>query len=469
MSRERRGGLSGFPEWSPPQRWVELRLLDRLRETFELHGFAPLQTRSVEPLSQLLRKGETDKEIYVLSRLQADAEGDHGSDPDDRLGLHFDLTVPFARWVVENAGHLTFPFKRYQIQPVWRGERPQDGRFREFVQADIDVVGAGDLPAHHEVDVALVMAEALQRLDVGAVRVRVSHRRLAEGFLSGVGVTDTAAGLAALDKLDKIGPERVRDLLESGGATSAQAQACLDFASLRGPGAVDAALGLARRHGAVDDGITEGAERLAALVAVANDAVPGVVEADLSIARGLDYYTGTVYETELVGHESVGSVCSGGRYDDLASEGADRYPGVGLSIGVTRLLSRVFGAGVEASRRVPTCVLVAVDSDEDRHRSDAVARALRARGIPADTAPTAAKYGRQIRHADRLGIPFVWFPARPGDSDGDPAEPAEGAAAGMTGHEVKDIRSGDQSPADPNAWEPPAADRWPSVARPLSD
>jgi histidyl-tRNA synthetase len=453
VSRDRRGGLSGFPEWSPPQRWVELRMLDRLRETFELHGFAPLQTRSVEPLSGLLRKGETDKEIYVLSRLQADPGEADGEVDDDRLGLHYDLTVPFARWVVDHAGRLTFPFKRYQIQQVWRGERPQDGRFREFVQADIDVVGSGDLPAHHEVDVALVMAEALHRLDVGAVRVRVSHRRLAEGFLRGLGIADVSAGLAALDKLAKIGEERVGDLLAAGGASPAQARACLEFASLRGRDAVERATALARRHGADNESTAEGAQQLAALLAAAADAVPGVVEADLSIARGLDYYTGTVYETELVGHESLGSVCSGGRYDDLASDGADRYPGVGLSIGVTRLLSRVFAGGVTASRPVPTCVLVAVESEAERRRSDAVARALRARGIPADTAPSAARYGKQIRHANRLGIPFVWFP------------PSPGASAG----EVRDIRSGDQHPADPATWEPPDPDRWPIVVRPSAD
>jgi histidyl-tRNA synthetase len=436
--------LSGFPEWTPAQRWVEMRMLDRLRDTFELHGFAPLQTRAVEPLSQLLSKGETSKEVYVLSRLQGQGGDKDGAGDEDRLGLHFDLTVPLARWVVENAGQLTFPFKRYQIQPVWRGERPQDGRFREFVQADIDVIGNGTLPDHYEVDAALVMVEALLRLDVGAVRMRVSHRRLAEGMLRGAGIDDPAAGLAALDKLAKIGPEAVGTLLEAAGASPAQAAVCLEFAGLRGDGAVEAAVDLAARHGIGGDLVDEGAARLAALVSAAGSVVPGAVIADLSIARGLDYYTGSVYETELVGHERLGSICSGGRYDELATDGSVHYPGVGLSIGLTRLLSRVFANGLTASRAVPTCVLVAVDSEDERGRSDAVARALRARGIPADTAPTAAKYGRQIRHADRLGIPFVWFPA------------AEGPG------QVKDIRSGDQVPADPDTWQPPAADLVPS-------
>ncbi len=441
--------LSGFPEWTPAQRWVEQRLTDRLRHTFELHGFAALHTRSVEPLSQLLRKGESDKEIYAVQRLRDSPEiAASDASSEDRLGLHFDLTVPFARYVTEHAGQLAFPFKRYQIQQVWRGERPQEGRFREFTQADVDVVGSGTLPDHYEIDLPLVMVEALRGLDIGEVRVRTSNRRLAEGFLSGIGVTETAAALAAIDKLAKVGPEGVGALLRAGGATPEQVRLILEFASLRGPGAVGAAMALAQRHGAHTPLFEEGADRVAALLAGAAAAAPGAVEADLSITRGLDYYTGAVYETELVGHEGLGSICSGGRYDDLATVGAVAHPGVGLSIGVTRLVSRLFGAGLTATRAVPTCVVVAVDSDEQRPHSDAVARALRARGIPADTAPAAAKYGRQIRHADRLGVPYVWF-----------------CGTGTSG-EVKDIRSGEQVAADADSWQPAQEDRWPAIARP---
>jgi histidyl-tRNA synthetase len=446
VTGSRVAGLSGFPEWAPPQRWAEARLVDRLRHTFELHGFAPLATRAVEPLSRLVRTGETDKEIYVLSRLHADDDGPVG---DDRLGLHYDLTVPFARWIVENAGRVTFPFKRYQIQPVWRGERPQEGRFREFVQADVDVIGSAELPDHYEVDAALVMIEALHGLDVGRFRMRVSHRGLTEGFLRGIGMSDVGAGLAAIDKLAKIGPDGVGRLLSEAGTRGAQVAAVLEFAALRGPSAVADVLELAARHGATSDELSHGAERVSRVVAEADAVQPGAVQPDLSIARGLDYYTGTVYETELVGHEGLGSVCSGGRYDDLASDGERRHPGVGLSIGVTRLLSRVFGHGLSSSRHVPTCVLVAVSDEGARDRSDAVARALRRRDIPADTSPTAARYGRQIRHADRLGVPFVWFPG------------AEGAA-----DEVRDIRSGQQVTADPASWTPPEEDRWPSLILP---
>src|SRR6188508_952585 len=207
--------LSGFPEWLPAQRLAEQQVLDRLRRTFELYGFAPIETRAVEPLDQLLRKGETSKEVYVLSRLQEDPDepAARGHREAERgLGLHFDLTVPFARYVLENAGHLAFPFRRYQIQKVWRGERPQDGRFREFVQADIDVVGAGALPYHYEVELPLVMAEALgalREIGVPPVRILVNNRKVAEGFYRGLGLTDVDAVLRNIDKLDKIGPDRV--------------------------------------------------------------------------------------------------------------------------------------------------------------------------------------------------------------------------------------------------------------------
>ncbi|WP_407317746.1 histidine--tRNA ligase [Isoptericola halotolerans] len=444
--------LSGFPEWLPDGRVVEQHVLDVLRRTFELHGFAGIETRAVEPLDQLLRKGETSKEVYVLSRLQAEGE-DGAADPgrgEKQLGLHFDLTVPFARYVLENAGRLVFPFKRYQIQKVWRGERPQDGRFREFAQADIDVVGAGELPYHFEVELPLVMAEALGELrDIGVpeVRVLVNNRKVAEGFYRGLGIEDVEGVLRQIDKLDKIGPERVAELLVAEqGAGAQQAGACLDLAGISGTelDVVERVRALADRHGARTELLEEGLRELSTLIEAASERAPGVVVADLKIARGLDYYTGSVYETVLVGHEELGSICSGGRYDTLASDGKNTYPGVGLSVGVSRLVSRLLSAGlVTATRGVPAAVLVAVSDEATRAASDEVAAALRARGIPTDVAPSAAKFGKQIRFADRRGIPFVWFP---GDE-----------------HQVKDIRSGEQTGADPATWEPPAADLRPRV------
>jgi histidyl-tRNA synthetase len=450
--------LSGFPEWLPDGRVVEQHVLDSLRRTFELHGFAGIETRAVEPLDQLLRKGETSKEVYVLSRLQEDPESADSSDRAGKLGLHFDLTVPFARYVLENAGHLAFPFRRYQIQKAWRGERPQDGRFREFVQADIDVVGAGVLPYHYEVELPLVVAEALGALrDIGVppVRILVNNRKVAEGFYRGLGLTDVDGVLRSIDKLDKIGADAVAALVVGeSGATDAQAAACLELAAISGDdeSVIDRVRALAAQHGVTHELLDEGLAELGALIRAASERAPGVVVADLKIARGLDYYTGSVYETVLVGHEQLGSICSGGRYDTLASDGTTTYPGVGLSVGVSRLVSRLVGGGlVRATRSVPSAVLVAVTQEEDRGRSDAVAAALRSRGIPVEVAPSAAKFGKQIRHADRRGIPFVWFLGQ-ADEDGV-----------VAGDQVKDIRSGDQVPADAQSWRPPAEDRWPRV------
>lgn len=442
--------LSGFPEWLPSGRIVEQQVLDTLRRTFELHGFTPIATRAVEPLSQLLRKGETSKEVYVLRRLQADDSAGVPSDSD--LGLHFDLTVPLARYVLENAGKLQFPFKRYQIQSVWRGERPQDGRFREFIQADIDVVGSGQLPAHFEIEVPLVIADAFSALaqyGVPPIRISVNNRKVAEGFYRGLGLDNVDDVLRAIDKLDKIGEEGVIAELIAAGATAEQANACLQLAALNGrqlPNAevIEAARAVARSFGAATELFEEGLAELAALSAAADRRAPGVVVVDLKIARGLDYYTGAVYETSLVGHEDLGSICSGGRYDTLASDGKATYPGVGLSIGVSRLVARLLGVGlVTPSRDVPAAVLVAVNDEASREASDLVATQLRSRGIPVEVSPNAAKFGKQIQYAQRRGIPFVWFV---GDND-----------------QVKDIRSGEQVAAESQTWLPPQEDWWPRI------
>ncbi|MET7835355.1 histidine--tRNA ligase [Micromonospora sediminicola] len=433
--------ISGFPEWTPAQRMIEQFVLDRIRATFELYGFAPLETRSVEPLDQLLRKGETSKEVYLLRRLQADADGPAG---DDALGLHFDLTVPFARYVLENAGKLQFPFRRYQIQKVWRGERPQEGRYREFLQADIDIVDRDSLPAHYEAEMPLVIGDALRSLPIPPVRIQVNNRKICEGFYRGIGLTDPEAALRAVDKLDKLGPAKVADLLaETAGASEAQAKACLALAEISAPDASFA--DAVRALGVSDPLLEEGIAELTAVVETAAAHAPGLCVADLRIARGLDYYTGTVYETQMIGYERFGSICSGGRYDNLASSGSVRFPGVGISIGVTRMLGLLFGAeALSVSRSVPTCVLVAVTAEEDRAASDAVAAALRSRGVPTEVSPSAAKFGKQIRYAERRGIPYVWFPGADGD-------------------EVKDIRSGEQVAAAAGEWTPPRADLKPLV------
>jgi histidyl-tRNA synthetase len=449
-----RGGpatsLSGFPELLPSQRFVELAVLDRMRSIFEVHGFAPVETRAAEPLDSLLRKGEIDNEVYVLRRL-------HAEDGDAGLGLHFDLTVPFARYVLDNAGHLDFPFRRYQIQKVWRGERPQTGRYREFTQADIDVVGRDTLAAHHDVEIARVMAEALGELDfLPPLRLQVNNRKLIEGFYLGVGATDVPAVMRIIDKLDKEPADSIaKQLVDDAGLTEDQAGQCLALADIRASDSsfVSRVWALGVAHQLLDEGLDELGAVLEGCAPINASPRTVTVEADLRIARGLDYYTGTVFETRMSGHESLGSICSGGRYDSLATDGKTTYPGVGISLGVTRLLMPLFQQGVlSADRSVPSVVLIALPSDEDRERCTAIAQVLRSRAIATEVAPSPQKFGKQIRYAERRGIPFVWFPSGSDDAD-----------------EVKDIRSGDQVAADPATWMPPFEDLRPQVVSTMKE
>jgi histidyl-tRNA synthetase len=442
--------LSGFPEFLPAQRVVEREVIASLSRTFELHGFANIETRVVEPLDRLAKGGEIDKEIYVLRRLHATDE-EAAAAPDKQLGMHFDLTVPFARYVLENAGKLEFPFRRYQIQPAWRGERPQEGRYRQFTQADIDIVGRDTLGAHHDVEVVRVMVEALDALPVPGLSFQVNNRKLIQGFYRGLGIPDVTTAIRVIDKLDKLPAEAVAEqLVSEAGATPEQAQRCLELATIRvsDTSFVEQVQAL----GVTDELLDEGLAELAAVIEGCADAVNDHVrvEANLRIARGLDYYTGTVLEIFMDGYERLKSVGGGGRYDQLASDGRTTYPGVGVSFGVSRTLVPLLADGVLAgSRPVPSAVLVAVTDEESRREAAAVANALRRRGIPCEVSPTAAKFGKQIRHADRRGIPYVWFTST--------------AADGSTTHEVKDIRSGNQVAADPAGWEPPVEDLRPQI------
>ena len=436
--------LSGFPELLPAQRVVEQQVLDILRHTFELHGFAGIETRSVEPLDALLRKGDTSKEVYLLRRLQEESPDGHAG-----LGLHFDLTVPFARYVLENSGHLLFPFRRYQLQRAWRGERPQEGRYREFTQADIDIVGQGELAFHHDVEVMRVMVEALAALPIPPVSFQFNNRKLIQGFYRGLGIEDVTGAIRVIDKLDKLPAEEVtRQLVEDVGATSEQAAQCLDLATIRvsDTSFVERVRGLGVDDELLDTGLSE----LAAVIDGCADATTDrvAVEANLRIARGLDYYTGTVVEIYMAGYERLKSVGGGGRYDALADDGRTTYPGVGVSFGVSRTLLPLIADGVlDGSRPVPSVVLVAVNDEDARADSTAVAARLRARGVPCEVAPSPQKFGKQIRFAERRGIPYVWFlPSSEGH-----------------GHEVKDIRSGEQTPADADAWAPPVEDLHPHI------
>ena len=322
--------LSGFPEWSPEQQLVEQNILGELRATFELYGFTPIETRSVEPLDTLLAKGETDKEIYALKRLAEEGTGDVG------FGLHYDLTVPFARYAVQNYNELTFPFKRYQIQKAWRGERPQEGRYREFLQADIDVIDRGSLSLHFDAEILSVVHEALAALPIPPVVIHVNNRKITEGFMRGLGVEEDALvpAMRVLDKLDKVGADGVRAMLP---LEDRVVDKLLALAQVRSEltSFIDAVNSLNVTHDLLDEGLDE-------LRFVMQEAEANVL-ADMGIVRGFDYYTGTVYEGVMEGHESIGAVASGGRYDNLAAGAREPLPGVGISIGVSRILGRLFG------------------------------------------------------------------------------------------------------------------------------
>ena len=364
--------------------------------------------------------------------------------------MRYDLTVPLARYVVENAGRLTFPFRRYQIQPAWRGERPQEGRFRQFTQADIDIIGVDELPFHHDVEVVTAMVDALARLPLPPLTLCFNNRKLIQGYLEGIGVEDIASTLKMLDKLDKVDrSEVVRLLVEQVGLDARTAERCLALATIRSPD--ESFVEQVRALGVTSELLDTGLEELRAVISASRAVTTENVRvvADLRIARGLDYYTGTVVEIYMEGFEHLKAVGGGGRYDALAIDGKTTYPGVGISFGVSRSIVPLVTRGLLTSTRpVPSAVLVALVSQEERQASTELARRLRARGIACEVAPSPTPFGKQIRFADRRSIPFVVFPAVDG---------------GLP--QVKDIRSGEQIDLDPESWVPPAADLRPTVVR----
>ncbi|MEU3017922.1 histidine--tRNA ligase [Nocardiopsis sp. NPDC007018] len=426
--------ISGFPEWTPQVRAVEQRWLDHIRAGFESFGFASVETPSVENLDVLTAKGETSQEVYTLHRLQADAR----DDSDARLGLHFDLTVPFARYVAQHFNELTFPFKRYQMQRVWRGERPQEGRYREFTQCDIDVINVDSVPLHFDAELPRIVHRVLSGLDIPAWTLNVNNRKVLQGFYEGLGVKDPIAVIRAVDKLHKIGEDGVREILTGEGLTTGQIDPCLALARIRGTGVVEEV----RALGVTSDLLEEGLTELAFVLDDLADLPEGSVVADLSIARGLDYYTGTVYEASFDDDPGYGSICAGGRYEDLAGQFIrKRLPGVGISIGLTRIFAKLVAEGrIEAGRVCPTDVMVVVPGAERRAEALRTGELLRARGFNTEVFHSTAKVGKQIQYASKKGIPFVWFP--PFEEGGE--------------HEVKDMARGEQVTADPAAWSPTA-------------
>ena len=395
--------LSGFMELLPARQVQMERFLQVLRETYALYGFTPLDTPVIEAAEVLLAKGggETEKQIYRFEKGDSD------------LALRFDLTVPLAKYVAQNYGVLSFPFRRFQIGKVYRGERAQRGRFREFYQADIDVIGDGALDVVNEAEIPAVIYRTFAALGLRRFQIRVNNRKILNGFYAMRGLTEKAGDvMRTVDKLDKIGPEKVRALLVGEvGLAPSDADEILRFISIRGANAqVLEALEQYRGKNQLFD---KGLDELHTVVRYL-DAF-GVPEdhfsVDLTIARGLDYYTGTVYETTMTDHPEIGSICSGGRYDDLAEYYTDKkLPGVGISIGVTRLFYVLEEQGLLNEEPVtsPADVLI-IPMSEDFGTAAQTATALRDAGIRTQLYTEQKKFKAKIGYADKLGIPYVIF------------------------------------------------------------
>ncbi|MDD6245328.1 MAG: histidine--tRNA ligase [Firmicutes bacterium] len=403
MEKIRPHTLSGFMELLPgPQTQLEA-MMEILRRTYSLYGFTPLDTPAIEAADVLLAKGggETEKQIYRFQKGDSD------------LALRFDLTVPLAKYVSLHYGELSFPFRRYQIGKVYRGERAQRGRFREFYQADIDVIGDGKLDISNEAEIPSIIYKTFSQMGLRRFQIRVNNRKILNGFYAMLGLSEQSGDIMrTVDKLDKIGAEKVRTLLvEECGLADESADEILRFIAIRGTNAevLTALEGYRGRNEVFDLGLDE----LTAVVKYLG--AFGVPEenfaVDLTIARGLDYYTGTVYETTLLDHPEIGSVCSGGRYDNLAEYYTDRaLPGVGISIGLTRLFYVLGEQGMlnPARNTAPADVLVLPMTD-DLTQAVRTATLLRDAGIRTQLYCEQKKFKAKIQYADKLSIPYVLF------------------------------------------------------------
>ena len=416
--------LSGFMELLPaPQMQLE-RMMSILRETYSVYGFTPLDTPVIESAEVLLAKGggETEKQIYRFTKGDSD------------LALRFDLTVPLAKYVAAHYSELAFPFRRYQIGKVYRGERAQRGRFREFYQADIDIIGDGKLDIINEAEIPSIIYRTFSTLGITKFKIKVNNRKLLNGFYSMNGMSERAGNIMrTVDKLDKIGAEKVRQLLiDEVKMLPCKAENVLDFMAITGTNTeVIAAL---ERYRGMDETFDQGLDELITVTKYLKDF--GVPEenfaVDLTIARGLDYYTGTVYETTLLDHPEIGSVCSGGRYDNLAEYYTDRpLPGVGISIGLTRLFYVLNEQGMLNENRVmaPADVMI-VPMTDDLEAAVRLATELRAQNIRVQLYAEQKKFKAKIQYADKLHIPYIIFLGE------------DEIAAGTVS--LKDLRTGEQ-------------------------
>jgi len=404
--------MPGVLELLPLDQIAFQRMLDVIRRNYERFGFLPVETPVIEFSDVLLTKtgGETERQVYFVQSTGALAQEKDRPE----LALRFDLTVPLARYVAEHEHDLSFPFRRYQMQRVYRGERAQRGRFREFYQCDIDVIGKDALSVRYDAEIPAVIYSVFRELDVGAFTIQMNNRKLMRGYFEGLGIDDAEKQMLVLrevDKLDKRGPQYVRDTLtgEAFGLSQEAADRILDFVQVRSTSLADAWAKL-DALGSGGETFEQGRAELKEVLGLLRDF--GVPEThfvlNLSIARGLDYYTGTVYETTLNDHPDIGSVCSGGRYENLAGQYTKSHlPGVGISIGLTRLFWQLRDAGLIERAQSTVDVLVTQMDAADLPHYIALATELRQAGIATEVVMEGGKLGKQFKYADRAGIRFV--------------------------------------------------------------
>lgn len=431
MSKVQPRTLSGFMELMPARQIQFDRMMAVLRESYSLYGFTPLDTPIIEASEVLLAKGggETEKQIYRFQKGDSD------------LSLRFDLTVPLAKYVAQYSGQLAFPFRRFQIGKVYRGERAQRGRFREFYQADIDIIGDGKLDISNDAEIPAIIYRTFTSLGLKRFQIRVNNRKILNGFYAMLDLThESGAIMRTVDKLDKIGAAQVKELLmaEEIGLNAEQAGEIMRFIAIDGSNAevLQALEGYRGRHPLFDEGLDE-------LTTVARYlAAFGVPEdhfkVDLTIARGLDYYTGTVYETTMLDHPEIGSICSGGRFDNLAEYYTDKkLPGVGISIGLTRLFFVLEDQGYlnDQLNTAPADALI-LPMTEDLSAAIALATQLRSAGVRTQLYGEQKKFKQKISYADKLGVPYVIFLGE------------EEIASGVTA--VKNMRTGEQVKVSPD-------------------
>lgn len=403
--------MPGVLELLPLDQIAFQRMLDVIRRNYERFGFLPVETPVIEYSDVLLTKtgGETERQVYFV---QSTGALEQGEKPE--LALRFDLTVPLARYVAEHEHDLSFPFRRYQMQRVYRGERAQRGRFREFYQCDIDVIGKDSLSVRYDAELPAVIYSVFRELNIGAFTIQLNNRKLMRGYFESLGVADSEQQtlvLREVDKLDKRGADYVRETLtgEAFGLGADVAQKILDFVQVRSTSLQDAFDRL-DALGPGPESMEQGRAELKEVLGLIRDfGVPETHYAlNLSIARGLDYYTGTVYETTLNDHPQIGSICSGGRYENLASQYTkSKLPGVGISIGLTRLYWQLRDAGLVATGQSTVDVLVTQMDAAQMPAYLALANELRSAGIATEVVLEGGKLGKQFKYADRAGIRFV--------------------------------------------------------------